>query len=51
MVRLDHLGVCHAVGPYALPQGPQQEELVDQEGVYLVSGLVALGGNVFQPFV
>ena len=32
VVRADHLGVCHAASPDALPQGPRQEELVDQEG-------------------
>ena len=37
VVRPDHLGVCHAAGPDALPQGPWQEGLVDQEGVHPVS--------------
>ena len=30
VARPDHLGVCHAAGPDALPQGPRQEGVVDQ---------------------
>ena len=42
----DHLGVCHAAGPDALPQGPRQEGLVDQEGVHPVPGRVERGGHL-----
>ena len=46
VVRPDYLGVCHAAGPDALPQGPRQEGLVDQEGVHPVPGRVERGGHV-----
>ena len=40
VVGPDHLGVRHAAGLDALPQGPRQEDLVDQEGVHPVPGQV-----------
>ena len=46
VVRPDHLGVCHAAGPDAFPQGSRQEGLVDQEGVHPVPGRVERGGHV-----
>ena len=48
VVRPDHLGVCHAVGPDAFPQGPRQEGLIDQEGVHPVPGRVERGGHVLR---
>ena len=48
MVRPDHLGVCHAAGPDAFPQGPRQEGLVDQEGVHPVPGRVERWGHVLR---
>ena len=43
VVPSDHLGVCHAAGPDASPQGPWQEGLADQEGVHPVPGRVERG--------
>ena len=46
VVRPDHLGVRHAAGPDALPRGPRQEGLLDQEGVHPVPGRVERWGDV-----
>ena len=48
VVRPDHLGLCHAGGPDALPQGPRREGFVDQEGVHPVPGWVERGGHVLR---
>ena len=48
VVRPDHLGMCHAAGPDAFPQGPRQKGLVDQEGVHPVPGRAERGGHVLR---
>ena len=46
VVRTEHPGLYHAASPNALPQGPPQEGLVDQQGVHPVPERVERGGHV-----